>query len=57
MIPKDYLGDSVYAEETEFGDLILTTENGIEASNIIILEPAVIRALQGYLKRMAEDKG
>lgn len=47
----DYLGDSVYADRDDFGALILTTENGIEASNTIILEPEVIRALLHYLAR------
>lgn len=48
---KDYLGDSVYAATTEFGELQLTTDNGFGASNTIILDHAVVRALLGYLQR------
>lgn len=50
MKEKEYLGDSVYAQIDEYDNLILTTENGIEASNTIILEPSVVRALMTYLK-------
>ena len=49
---KEYLGDSVYASH-DGHSLILTTENdsgpGAVASNIIFLEPTVIRALRAYL--------
>ncbi len=34
---KTYIGDGVYAEIYDFG-LILTTENGIEVTNRIVLE-------------------
>jgi hypothetical protein len=37
---KEYIGDSVYADITD-GNIILTTENGIGASNTIFLEPQV----------------
>lgn len=48
---KEYLGDSVYAEECD-GSVILTTENGFptDPSNKIWLEPAVIRALFRFCK-------
>jgi hypothetical protein len=47
---KEYLGDSVYAARDR-GNIILTTENGSprDPSNIIILEPSVIRALQRFI--------
>jgi hypothetical protein len=48
---KDYLGDSVYAEVDDCGNLVLTTENGLGASNTIVLEPEVIAALERYVKR------
>ena len=44
-----YLGDSVYASWSEYGELILTTENGFGATNTIILEGPVLKALLGYL--------
>lgn len=55
MIPKDYLGDSVYAEDDGYG-IILTTENGYGPSNTIILEPSVMEALIRYYERMKEAR-
>ena len=52
---KDYLGDAVYAEVDDYGDLVLTTENGTRATNTITLEPAVIAALERYLARWEEE--
>jgi hypothetical protein len=46
---KRYLGDGVYAEISECGDLLLTTENGISITNTIVLEAEVLQALQDYL--------
>lgn len=56
---KDYLGDSVYAEISPDRELILTTENGMGASNTIILETQVISAMIQYLYRtgVLEIKG
>jgi len=48
---KDYLGDSVYAED-EGGVIILTTENGFGPSNTIVLEPEVLEALKRFAERM-----
>lgn len=39
---KVYLGDSVYCEMQPGGTIILTTENGLEATNRIIMEPEVL---------------
>lgn len=50
-MPKDYLGDSVYADFD--GDhIILTTENGYpdDPRNRIALEPAVLSALHNYVQ-------
>ena len=49
--PKVYLGDAVYARVDEFGAVILTTENGIRATNVIMLEPEVMVALAAFYKR------
>jgi hypothetical protein len=57
MFLKEYLGDGVYAElvpviqQARPRVLKLTTENGIETTNTIYLEPEVIDALLDYLKR------
>ena len=52
MAYKQYIGDGVYAEMDQERDrLVLTTENGISASNTIYLEPEVWDALQLYVRR------
>lgn len=50
---KEYLGDGVYAAWTGY-DVVLTTEDGIKASNTIILEPQVVRALENFLSRLRQ---
>lgn len=47
---KVYLGDGVYAEFDQFGAVKLTTENGIETTNTIYLEPEVVEAFLDFLK-------
>lgn len=47
---KAYIGDGVYAEPWERGGVRLTTENGYEITNSIVLEPAVLDGLFVYLK-------
>lgn len=49
MKAKEYLGNSVYAEVNENGQLVLTTENGLGPSNTIYLEPEVFTALVEYV--------
>lgn len=51
MKAKAYIGDGVYAEITEYDDLVLTTENGISTTNRIVLEPEVFGSLLKYLER------
>ena len=47
-----YLGDSVYACTDGCGGIVLTTRNGLpdDPSNIIYMEPEVIRAFENFLK-------
>jgi hypothetical protein len=49
LVPKMYLGDSVYAQFDGY-HIILTTENGYadDPRNRIALEPAVMDALKAY---------
>lgn len=49
-IQKEYIGDGVYADYA-YGQIILTTENGIETTNTIYLEPEVLAALADYMRR------
>ncbi len=51
---KEYLGDGVYAEADD-GILKLTTENGLEATNTIYLEPEVVQKLLGFIYSHNED--
>ena len=48
-MPKEYLGDGVYAEIDKFGDLVLTTEDGINITNRIVFEPPILQALLEYI--------
>jgi len=40
-VEKRYLGDGVYAEVKE-GMIYLTTENGIEAQNTVVMDPDIL---------------
>lgn len=51
---KTYLGDSVYVDFDGYS-LFLTTENGLGASNTIVLEPEVYRALTEYVERLKQS--
>lgn len=53
---KDYLGDSVYVENLGDGRLELTTRNGLpdDPSNLIVLEPEVLEALDRYRERLRQ---
>lgn len=46
-----YCGDSVFAD-VENGMVKLTTENGIESTNTIYLEPEVMSQLLGWYDRV-----
>ena len=50
---KKYLGDAVYADFDGY-NVVLTTENGIEQTNVIVLEPLVISRLKEYFERVEE---
>lgn len=47
---KQYLGDSVYAEYDGMR-VILTTENGAEPTNRIVLEPELLIELTRFYER------
>ena len=47
--PKTYLGDGAYARVDEFGDMVLTTENGISVQNRVVLEPMVVQLLERFI--------
>ena len=49
---KQVAGDGAYVGIDERG-IVLTTEDGIWATNTIVLEPGVIAELEEYLKERA----
>jgi hypothetical protein len=51
-----YIGDAVYAAIDECNNLVLTTENGISVSNIIIIEPEIYPMLERFIKKIREGK-
>ena len=53
MARKEYLGDGCYVDFDGFA-LVLTAENGIEATDRIVLEPEVFAALGDYARRLTE---
>lgn len=57
-LAREYLGDGVYIQHDGW-NLILTTENGIEVTNTIYLEPRVFDAFEQYvlLRRAEAQKG
>lgn len=53
---KQYIGDGVYVEYDSY-EVILTTENGLQETNRIVLEAEVLNNLNEYLRKMfAENK-
>jgi len=52
---KTYLGDGVYIDLVEpiDGTVVLTTEDGIEETNRIVMEPEVLRAYTDWLMKVA----
>ncbi len=49
---KRHLGDGVYANLDFHGRTVLTTENGLEVTNIVVLEPEVWRALEKWIEEL-----
>lgn len=48
---KTYLGDGAYAEFDGYA-IVLTTEDGIRATNRIVLEPEVWSALSRFVQSL-----
>lgn len=51
MKNKAYIGDGVYVEFDGYS-VILTTENGIDTTNEIVLEPEVLRKFNEYVNSL-----
>ena len=48
----EYIGDGVYVDRNEYGDVVLTTENGVRTTNTIVLEPIVWEKLSAWVSRV-----
>lgn len=55
MTTKSYLGDGAYAEWDGLG-LTLTAENGIRATDRVVLEPSVLIELLRFLRMTYVDR-
>lgn len=50
---KAYLGDGVYLQQGVYqGEVVLTTENGLQETNRIVLEPEILQSLLDRLREM-----
>jgi hypothetical protein len=52
---KSYIGDGVYAELDDWSAVVLTTENGIETTNRIVLEPREWNELQRWFGQAVDE--
>ena len=48
---KDYLGDGAYVKFDGY-HVVLTTEDGINITNTVALEPSVLAAFKRYIDRL-----
>jgi hypothetical protein len=53
---KQYMGDGVYAEENDIGQIVLTTENGETVTNTIYLESDVTNNLINFIGQRSPKK-
>ncbi len=47
---KIYLGDSAYAEITGYGEIFLTTENGISVQNRVVMDFKMLGVLNSFVE-------
>lgn len=48
---KEYLGDGVYVDFDGY-HIVLTTEDGVSATNTIFMDGAVITQLEAYIAKL-----
>ena len=47
---KEYLGDGLYAELQDSGNIIVTSEDGIQVLNEVYFEPVILAQLIRFAK-------
>jgi len=52
---KTYLGDGVYVDLTEWGEIILTTEDGLQETNKVLMDGSVLANFEEYLKEVRRN--
>lgn len=53
---KVYLGDGAYVDFDGY-NILLTTEDGIKATNSIVMEPEVLSSFLVYINRLMKRNG
>ena len=51
---EDYLGDGAYVYMSPAREVVLYTSNGVEETNQVVLEPAVLAAFERWMTRVGE---
>lgn len=55
-VKKTYLGDGAYVQiGSYYGEVELTTENGVSAQNRIVLGPYELKRLEDWIKERAAE--
>jgi hypothetical protein len=52
----EYIGDGAYCAINQYGDLVLTTENGVSVQNIVVIEPELYPVLERFVAQAREQK-
>ena len=53
---KTYIGDGIYMSISSVGEVLLTTENGVETTNSIILESDIMDSVISFYNQYKERK-
>lgn len=53
---ENYIGDAVYVFRSKFNDVVLYTSNGIQETNRVVLEPAVLEAFMRWMNRVEKEE-
>lgn len=54
-LKKEYLGDGAYVSFDGYA-IVLTTEDGLNTTNRVVLEPQILEHFEGWLDRLRSDQ-